>query len=603
MMKYLRVLGTNWFARPRMNFNPISATFAAAALILLGQGTVEAQAWPAPNPYVQSAPYPQSGYQQPAYAPPQQPYAPSAYNQQDPYQAQQQYPQQQYPQQQQQYAQPAYAPPADSGGYAQQPQAQPLDANQLESLVAPIALYPDTLVAQILAAATYPAQVIAADRWRQSIGSAYPEQIAAGANAQSWDPSVKALTAFPQVLDELGNNLEWTTDLGNAYFNQPQDVLQTIQVMRQRAQSAGNLQSTPQEAVNYDQGYIELAPANPQVVSVPAYNPWDVYGQPVQPYSGFSLSSLFSTIGSFAGSSLLHYGPGVAMAAFSHTPFGLLSWAIDWLSQSVLFNHNNYYSQSTSVAHWNLPNRMPRGYAPQGSQERAGIGRPGEPNNRMPRGDNWANRANSDQRLQQPARQPDRFAENRPYEGQRFAAPDRNLGRNEVRPAFDGYRQNQQPLSRPQPYASRPQEAYNRAPEPMRQNFGQAYANRPGESYGFRGGESYRAPAPVYRAPAEQQRGNFGQRYSEPSFRHGYSAPKFKEPKQEKSGGFGGRNSEFAYGGGKPPRDFGREKMPKNFGREKMPKAPHFSEHSHSGGGHSGGGHSGGMHLFGGHHR
>src|SRR5207253_2437822 len=103
-------------------------------------------------------------------------------------------------------------------------------------------------------------QVQDADRWLQVQGNASPYEIAGGADVQSWDPSVKALTAFPQVLARLDQNIQWTTDLGNAYYNQPQDVLQGVQVMRQRAQAAGNLQSTPQEQVAYDQGAITLAP-------------------------------------------------------------------------------------------------------------------------------------------------------------------------------------------------------------------------------------------------------------------------------------------------------------------------------------------------------
>ena len=197
------------------------------------------------------------------------------------------------------------------------------DPEQLEQLVAPIALYPDALLAQVLAASTYPPQVADADHWRQAQGYASPDQIAAGADAQTWDPSLKALTAFPQVLAEMDRNLQWTTDLGNAYYNQPQDVLQSVQVMRQRAQAAGNLQNTPQEAVSYEQGNIELAPVNPQVVYVPAYNPWDVHGQPVAPYPGFSL---LDTLGSIFGSSPVSYGLGIAMAAFSHTPWGWLAW-------------------------------------------------------------------------------------------------------------------------------------------------------------------------------------------------------------------------------------------------------------------------------------
>src|SRR5262249_14208120 len=141
-------------------------------------------------------------------------------------------------------------------GYGQQLGQAPVGASQaispeqLTQLVAPIALYPDNLVAEILAASTYPAQIAAADLWLRSMGGAPAEQIAAGADGQSsWDPSIKALTAFPQVLSWLASNLQWTTGLGNAYYNQPQDVLQTIQVMRQRAEDAGNLQSTPQEQV------------------------------------------------------------------------------------------------------------------------------------------------------------------------------------------------------------------------------------------------------------------------------------------------------------------------------------------------------------------
>ena len=119
--------------------------------------------------------------------------------------------------------------------------------------------------------------------------------------------------------------------------------------MRQRAQAAGNLQNTPQETVSYDQGNIEVAPANPQVVYVPAYNPWAVYGQPMSPYPGFSL---LGALGSFLGSALVSFGPGLAMTAFSHTPFGLLGWGLSWLAQTILFNHATYFSHSTTVADW-----------------------------------------------------------------------------------------------------------------------------------------------------------------------------------------------------------------------------------------------------------
>ena len=157
----------------------------------------------------------------------------------------------------------------------------------------------------------------------------------------------------------MDRNMRWTTDLGNAYYNQPQDILQAVQVMRQRAQAAGNLQNTPQETVSYDQGNIEVAPANPQVVYVPAYNPWVVYGQPISPYPGFSL---LGAIGSFVGAALgglgrfgaspVSFGLGILMTAFNRTPFGFIGWGLSWLAQAVLFHQSNYFSHSTTVADW-----------------------------------------------------------------------------------------------------------------------------------------------------------------------------------------------------------------------------------------------------------
>src|SRR5580658_9922935 len=351
---------------------------ALALFALLAQQSLQAQqAWPQNPQYVQSNPnyvtYPQGQ--------PQQQYAPQP----------QLAPQSPYNQPQQAYADPGadnpqYADPQ----YAQQPPqqpAQPFVAAQLEQLVAPIALYPDGLVAQILTAATYPAQVIAADNWLRTLGYASPDQVAYGAEAQTnWDPSVKALTAFPQVLDMMNQDLRWTTDLGNAYYNQPQDVLQTIQVMRQRAEDAGTLQSTPQEQVSYDQGYIQLAPANPQVVYVPAYDPWTAYGQPVSPYPGFSFGDALGAVGSFLGTGM-RFGAGIGMAAFSNTPFGWAGWVLNWLTSSIFFHQSPYYSHSTSVAHWGGShggyggsqvggiNRTPNGYPrPQQGFERFGNG-------------------------------------------------------------------------------------------------------------------------------------------------------------------------------------------------------------------------------------
>ncbi len=120
---------------------------------------------------------------------------------------------------------------------------------QLQQLVAPIALYPDSLVAQVLAASTFPEQVVEADRWVQANPDLKGSALGQAVDQQPWDPSVKALTAFPSVLGNMDKNLSWTSSLGDAYYNQQPDVMNAIQVMRQRAQSAGNLQSTPQQTV------------------------------------------------------------------------------------------------------------------------------------------------------------------------------------------------------------------------------------------------------------------------------------------------------------------------------------------------------------------
>lgn len=172
--------------------------------------------------------------------------------------------------------------------------AEPLPAplpqqstQELEQLVAPIALYPDPLVAQILAGATHPTEIVEADRWLQQHADVKGESLATAVDAQSWDPSVKALTQFPGLLGMMDKNLSWTSSLGEAYVNGQQNVLDAVQVMRQRAQQAGNLKSSPQESVTTDGSSIVIEPADPQVVYVPEYDPWVIYGDPLAYYPGW----------------------------------------------------------------------------------------------------------------------------------------------------------------------------------------------------------------------------------------------------------------------------------------------------------------------------
>src|SRR5271168_1946698 len=186
--------------------------------------------------------------------------------------------------------QPADQGQSDQGQANQQSQGQAYVAQtpeQPQQLVAPIALYPDSLVAQILAATTFPAEIVEADRYIQANPNLKGDDLAKAVDQQNWDPSVKALTAFPSVLGNMDKNISWTSSLGDAYYNQQQDVMDAIQVMRQKAQDAGNLKTTPQQTVQQQGSTIVIQPADPQVVYVPAYNPWGVYGYPVVAWPGW----------------------------------------------------------------------------------------------------------------------------------------------------------------------------------------------------------------------------------------------------------------------------------------------------------------------------
>ncbi len=238
---------------------------------------------------------------------------------------------------------PAQGGPEQGGGAPY----QALAPEQIDSLVAPIALYPDSLVAQVLAASTYPQQVVSAQQFLQANGGQPPAQLGELANQQPWDPSVKALVAFPQVVNDLNKNLEWTTQLGNAYYNQPQDVLSAVQTMRQRAYAAGNLRSNPRLNVEYQPNNIVIVPASPEVVYVPYYNPWVVYGAPVVAYPHYYYGPPSGVV--FGAGLALGFGVGLAIGAFSHYGWGFHNWGSNWGSRTIVYNHNTYISHSTTV--------------------------------------------------------------------------------------------------------------------------------------------------------------------------------------------------------------------------------------------------------------
>ncbi len=164
--------------------------------------------------------------------------------------------------------------PADQpGDQGAPPPAPPLNPQQLQDLVAPIALYPDTLLSQILVASTYPIEVVEAQQWLQQNRNLKGQKLMDAAKQQNWDPSIQALVAFPDVLARLNQDIRWTTDLGNAFLAQQPDVMNAVQQLRTKAEANGKLKSTPQETVTTEtqngQTAIEIVPPEPGVVYVP----------------------------------------------------------------------------------------------------------------------------------------------------------------------------------------------------------------------------------------------------------------------------------------------------------------------------------------------
>jgi hypothetical protein len=159
-----------------------------------------------------------------------------------------------------------------------QPTTKKIRQEELDQMLAPIALYPDSLLAQILMAATYPLVVVQADRWAKANRNLRGDQLNDALDQKDWDLSVKALVPFPQVLSMMSERLEWTQQLGDAFLDQQDEVMYTVQRLRARAEAAGNLRDTEQERVIVQEGVIEIEPAQPEVVYVPVYDPTVIYG-------------------------------------------------------------------------------------------------------------------------------------------------------------------------------------------------------------------------------------------------------------------------------------------------------------------------------------
>ena len=236
---------------------------------------------------------------------------------------------------------PSYGYQEQEGGGNPNMESADKSPEQLQALLAPVALYPDALVAQILSAATFPDQVAEAAAWQQQHKDWTGAKLAEEVNKQSWDPSVKAVTQFPSVLENMDKNMSWTSEVGEAYHNQPKDVMQSVQVLRKQAKAAGHLNSTSQMTVVQESpDVIVIKPANPEVVYVPTYNPTVIYGT-TYVVPGY-------TAGDVAAAAVIGFGAGIAIGAAmsSHYSWGWSAWGVGWHGGTVVYGHTAYYGNA-----------------------------------------------------------------------------------------------------------------------------------------------------------------------------------------------------------------------------------------------------------------
>jgi hypothetical protein len=216
---------------------------------------------------------------------------------------------------------------------------KPFKQEELDQLVAPIALYPDSLLAQILMASTYPLEVVMAGRWLKANQNLKGDALSAALEKQDWDPSVKSLVNFPQVLDMMSEKLDWTQKLGDAFLAQQKEVMDTVQKLRLKAYGEGNLKTTEQQKVVVEEETktIIVEPANPQVVYVPTYNPTVVYG--AWPYPAYP-PYYYYPAGWVPGAALFTFGMGVALGAAWGYAWGGCGWGRGEVNVNVNRNAN-----------------------------------------------------------------------------------------------------------------------------------------------------------------------------------------------------------------------------------------------------------------------
>lgn len=250
------------------------------------------------------------------------------------------------------------------GAFAQNaapPSSPQFKQEELDQMLAPIALYPDSLIVQILMASTYPLEIVEAARWAKANPNLKGDQLTAALEKQNWDPSVKSLINFPSVLAMMNDKLDWTQKLGDAFLAQEKGVMDTVQKLRAKAQAQGTLKSTDQQKVTTKAQTIIIESANPQVIYVPAYNPAVVYGPWMYPaYPPYP----YYPPGAVIGASVVSFGMGVAVGAAWGYAWGGCNWNHGSVNVNVnqnnTINNNinrNKYVNNANVNQNNINNR------------------------------------------------------------------------------------------------------------------------------------------------------------------------------------------------------------------------------------------------------
>ena len=251
--------------------------------------------------------------------------------------------------------------------------AQTFKPEELDALVAPIALYPDSLLSQIFMASTYPLEVVEASRWAKQNQNLKGDALAQALEKQDWDPSVRSLVNFPDVLSNMSEKLDWTQKLGDAFLSQQKDVMDAVQRLRAKAEAAGNLKTTEQQKVIVEEKVIKIESPSPQVVYVPTYNPTVVYG--AWPYPAYPPYPWYPPGYAF-GASMLAFGTGVALGAAWGYAWGGANWGRGDVDIDVNRNTNFNTNINREQAKQNLQARGQRegGSFQHDPSHRKGVG-------------------------------------------------------------------------------------------------------------------------------------------------------------------------------------------------------------------------------------